>query len=186
MAKNTDHKIYLAFLGWPYYILERLTILNAMFTFFGFLFSLLKLIYNTCATHTQVHKQASVARIRFAGFFGFFSTSINKILSDAQIKEYKTKLSTTPNRYDDSQNNTNTTPTAPQLHTINQLLSLVPRNFRNIVLTEHISTRHSYPQRAIQQILTQQPNIEDTYEQIVEQPHTTNFRSQNNHLFSPR
>ena len=30
----------LAFLGWPYYILERLTILYAMFNFIGFLFSL--------------------------------------------------------------------------------------------------------------------------------------------------
>ena len=28
----------LAFLGWPHYILERLTILYAMFNFFGFLF----------------------------------------------------------------------------------------------------------------------------------------------------
>ena len=27
----------LAFLGWPYYIIERLTILYAMFNFFGFL-----------------------------------------------------------------------------------------------------------------------------------------------------
>ena len=40
----------LAFLGWPYYILERLTI---MFNFIGFLFSLLKGIYNTSATHTH-------------------------------------------------------------------------------------------------------------------------------------
>ena len=30
----------LAFLGWPYYILERLTILYAMFNFLGFLFSI--------------------------------------------------------------------------------------------------------------------------------------------------
>ena len=37
--------------------------------------------------HTQVNRQASVARILFAGFFGIFSTSINKILLDAQIKE---------------------------------------------------------------------------------------------------
>ena len=44
----------LAFLGWPYYILERLIILYAIF--FGFLFSLLKGIYNTCAKHTQVNK----------------------------------------------------------------------------------------------------------------------------------
>ena len=37
------------------------------------------------------------------------------MLLDAQVKEYNTKLSTTPNTYDDSQNNTNTTPTALQL-----------------------------------------------------------------------
>ena len=76
----------LAFLGWPYYILERLTILYAMFNFIGFHFSLLKGIYNTFAIHTQVNRQASVARILFAGFFGIFSSSINKILLDAQIK----------------------------------------------------------------------------------------------------
>ena len=76
----------LAFLGWPYYILERLTILYAIFNFIGFIFSSLKGIYNTCAIHTQVNRQASVARILFAGFFGIFSTSITKILLDAQIK----------------------------------------------------------------------------------------------------
>ena len=79
----------LAFLGWPYYILEVLTILYAMFNFIGFFFSLLKGIYNTCAIHTQVNRQASVARILFAGFFGIFSSSIYKILLDAHIKEYK-------------------------------------------------------------------------------------------------
>ena len=76
----------LDFLGWPYYILEKLTILYAMFNFIGFLFSLLKGIYNTCSIHTQVNRQASVARILFAGFFGIFSSSINKIPLDAQIK----------------------------------------------------------------------------------------------------
>ena len=70
----------LAFLGWPYYILERLTILHARFNLLEFLFSLLKGIYNTFAIHKQVNKQASVARILVAGFFGIFSTSINKIL----------------------------------------------------------------------------------------------------------
>ena len=70
----------LAFLGWPYYILEKLTILYAMSNFIGFLFSLFKGIYNTCAIHTQVNRQASVASILFAGFFGIFSSSINKIL----------------------------------------------------------------------------------------------------------
>ena len=73
----------LSFLGWPYYILERLTILYAMFSFIGFLFSLLKGTYNTCAIHTQVNKRASVTCILFAGLFGIFSTSINKTLLDA-------------------------------------------------------------------------------------------------------
>ena len=58
-----------------------------MFNFIGFLSSLLKLIYNTCAIHTQVNRQATVARILFAGFLGIFSSSINKLHLDAQIKE---------------------------------------------------------------------------------------------------
>ena len=105
-----------------------------MFSFIGFLFSLLTVIYNLCAIHTQVNRQASVARILFAGFFGTFSTSINKILLDAQIKEYNTKISTTPNTYDESQHNKNTLPTGPQLPSRNRNhpLSLVPRNFRNL------------------------------------------------------
>ena len=90
-----------------------------MFKFLGFLFSLLKGIYNTCAIHTQVNKQASVARILFSGLFELFSTSINKILLDAQMKEDNTKLSSTPNTYDESRNDTNTTPTAPQLQNLN-------------------------------------------------------------------
>ena len=84
-----------------------------------------------CKTHTQVKRRASVARILFAGFFGIFSTSINKILLDAQIKEYNTKLSTRQNTYDEEDSNTNTTTTAPQLpnQPQNHPLSLVPRNF---------------------------------------------------------
>ena len=42
----------LAFLGWPYYILEKLTITYAMFNFFGFIFSPLEGTYNKYAiTH---------------------------------------------------------------------------------------------------------------------------------------
>ena len=68
----------LNFLGWLYYILEKLTILYAMFNFIRFLFSLLKGIYNTCAIHTQVNRQARVARILFAGFFDFFHHQLTK------------------------------------------------------------------------------------------------------------
>ena len=98
-----------------------------MFTYIGLLFSLLKGNYNTCAIHTQVNRQASVARILFAGFFGLFSSSIYEILLNAQIKEFNTKISTKPNTYDESQNNTNTLPTAPQLPNLpqNHPLSLV-------------------------------------------------------------
>ena len=72
-----------------------------MFNFIGFLFSLLKGVYNTCAIQTHEDKQANVARILFAGLFGIFSRSLNKILLDAQIKEYNTTLSTTANTYDE-------------------------------------------------------------------------------------
>ena len=94
-------------------------------------FSLLKGIYNTCAIHTQVNRQASVARILFAGCFGIFSSSINKILLDAQIKEYNTKLAARPNTYDEEHNNVDTAPTAPKIPLLpqNHPLSLVPRNF---------------------------------------------------------
>ena len=117
----------LAFLGWPYCILERLTTLYARFVFIGFLFSLLKGIYNTRTIHTEVNRQASVARILFARFFGIFSSS-KKILLDAQIKEYNTKLSTNPNTYDDSNNNTNAIPASPHLPN-NHPLSFGSQNF---------------------------------------------------------
>ena len=157
----------LAFLGWPYYILERLTILYAMFNFIGFLFSLLKGIYNTCAIHTQVNRQASVARSLFAGFFGVFSSIIKEILLDAQIKEYKTKLSTNPNTYDDSNNNTNAIPTAPHLPK-NHPLSLVSRNFRNLAITNRRNLRRSHIQSPIQHIVAQHPPIDATYKKIIE------------------
>ena len=157
-----------------------------MFNFIGFLFSLLKGIYNTCAIHTQVNRQASVARILFAGFFGIFSTSINKILLDAQIKEYNTKIATRQNTYDEEHNNVDTTPTAPQLPPLphNHPLSLVPRNFRNLRETKSHPTWMK--QSPIQHIMTRHSQDENTYEQIIEQPHTTAFQSQNNNFFSPR
>ena len=147
----------LAFLEWPYYILERVTILYAMFHFIGFLFSLLKAIYTKCAINTQVNRQSSVARILFAGFFGIFSSSNNKILLDAQIKEYNTKLSTKPNTYDESRNNTNILPTAPHLPNLhhNHPLSIVSRNFRNLSITNPPNLRPNNIQSPIQHIMDQ-------------------------------
>ena len=158
-----------------------------MFNFVGFLFSLLKEIYNTCAIHTQVNRQASVARIVFAGFFGIFSSSINKILLDAQIKEYNTKKSTKQNTYDEEHNNVDTTPTAPQIPPLrqNHPLSLVPRNFRNLAITNNPNFRPITTQSLIQHIMTHHSQNDNTYEQIIKHPHTTTFQSQNNHFFSP-
>ena len=142
-----------------------------MFNLIGIIFSLLNGIYNTCTIHTQVNIQASVARILFAGFIRIFSTSINKILLDAQITEYNTKLSSKPNTYDDSQHNTNTLPTAPQLTSLNRNhpLSLVPRNFRNLALVKNVNSRPNHIQSPIHNIVTQQSQNYITYEQKIEQ-----------------
>ena len=85
-----------------------MTILYARLNLIGFLFLLLKGIYNT-----QVNRQASVARILFAGFSGIFSNAISKFLLDAQISEYSKNLSAKLYTYDTPQDNKNTTPTAP-------------------------------------------------------------------------
>ena len=97
-------------------------------------------------------------------------------------------MSNTPNTYDESQHNTNASPRAPQLPSLhpNHPLSLVPRNFRILALTNITSSRPNYIQSPIHHIVTQQSQSDDTYEQIIEQPHTTNFQSQNNQFFSPR
>ena len=136
----------------------------------------------------NVNRQASVARILFAGFFGIFSSSINKILLDVQIKEYNTKLSTRPNTYDKEHNNVDTTPTAPQIPTLpqNHLLSLVPRNFRKLAITNNPNFRPNTTQSPVQHIMTHHSQNDNKYEKIIEQPHTTTFQSQNNHFFSPR
>ena len=64
----------LAFLGWPYYILEKLTTLYAMFNFIGFLFSLLKGIY---MRYTHTSKQTSKCSTHTVGriFWNFFITN---------------------------------------------------------------------------------------------------------------
>ena len=150
-----------------------------MLNFIGFLFSLLKGIYNTCAIHTQVNRQASVARKLFAGFFGIFSSSINKILLEAQIKKYNTKKSTRQNTYDEDHNNIEITTTAPQLPPLpqNHPLSLVPRKFRNLAITNNPNSRPNTTQSPIQHIMTHHSQNDNRYEQIIEQPHTTTFRS---------
>ena len=159
-----------------------------MFNFIGYIFSLLKGIYNTGAIHTQKKPTSKRSTHIICRIFGIFSSSINKILLDAQIKEYKTKLSTNPNTYDESNNNTNALPTAPHLPNLhhNHPLSFVSRNFMNLAITNPPNLRPKHVQSPIQHIVTQHPQNDDTYIQIFEQPHTTTFQSQNNHFFSPK
>ena len=121
-----------------------------MFNFVGhrIKFSLLNTIYNTCAIHTQIKRQPSVAQIFFARFFGGFLTSFNRIFLDAQISKNNHKLSKKSNTYDNPQINTNTTHTAPsQLHSLqnNHTLSLIPHGYRNTFpTTERITHSSNY------------------------------------------
>ena len=139
-----------------------------MFNLIGFLFSLLKRIYNKCAIHTHVNRQASVARKLLAGFFEIFSSSINKKLLDAQIKEYNTKIATRQNTYDEEHINIEVTPTAPQLPPLpqNHPLSLVPGNFRKLAITNNPNCRPNTSQSPIQHIMTHHSQDDNTYEQI--------------------
>ena len=103
-------------------------------------------------------------------------------------KEYNTKLATRPNTYDEEHIIVDTTPTAPQIPTLpqNHPLSLVPRSFRNLAITNSPNFRPSTAQSPIQHIMTHHSQNDNTYEKFIEQIRTTTFQSQNNHLFSPR
>ena len=118
-------------------------------------------------THTSKQTSKCSKQI-IRRIFRMFSTSFNKIILDAQISEYNKKLSTTPNAYDNSQGNKNLICTAPQSHNFhkNHPLSLVPRNYRIITVTEHICTSHSYTQSPVTHIVDHQPNVEEIYGQI--------------------
>ena len=103
-------------------------------------------------------------------------------------REYNTKLSTRPNTYDKEHSKTNTAPKAAQLLNPPQThpLSLIPRNFQNLAITNPPNFRPNIVQSPIQHIVAKHQQNDNTYEQIFEQPHTTTFQSQNNHFFSPR
>ena len=114
-----------------------------------------------------------------------FSSSINKILLDAQINEYNTKIATRQNTYEEEHNNIEVTPTAPQLPPLphKHPLSLVPRNFRNLAITHNPNFRPNVSQSPIQHKMTHHSQDDNTHEQIIEQPHTTAFQSQKKSFF---
>ena len=131
---------------------------------------------------------SNCSRYTICRIFWIFLSSINKILLNAQIKEYNTKISTRQNTFDEEHNNIDITPTTPQLPPLpqNHPSSIVPRNFRNLAITNSPNSRPNATQSPIQHIMTHHSQNDNTYEQIIEQPHTTTFQSQNNHFFSPR
>ena len=83
-----------------------------------------------CYTHSSKPPSKRSTYIICRMFWNIFIIN-NKILLDAQIKEYNTKLATRPNTYDEEHNNVDTASTAPQIPALpqNHPLSLVPRNF---------------------------------------------------------
>ena len=73
--------------------------------FFEFLFSILKVTYKICVSHSQVNRQTGVAE----KLSNFSSSFINNVLLDAQINEYKKELSTKTNTNVTTQNKTKLT-----------------------------------------------------------------------------
>ena len=139
--------------------------------------------------YTHTSKQTSkCSTYTVCRIFWNFSSSINKILLDAQIKKYNTKISTRQNTYDEEHNNIEITPTAPQLPPLpkNDSLSLVPRNFRNLAITNNPNSRPNIAQSPIQHIKLHHSQNDNTYEKIIEQPHTKTFSLKIIIFFSPR
>ena len=102
------------------------------------------------------------------------------------MKEYNTKLAARPITYDEEHKNVDTTPTAPQIPALpqNHPLSLVPRNSRHLAITNNPNFRPNSIHSPIQHITTNHSQNDNTYEQIIEQLHTTTFQSQNNHFLA--
>ena len=91
----------LAFLGWPYYILETLTILYAVFNFLGFLFSLL----NESTIHFQIKLYNNVFTRKYPSYrrnpnidlqsIGIYSKSdIQHHIRTQQFQELLTQMDT--------------------------------------------------------------------------------------------
>ena len=160
-----------------------------MLNFIGFFSYYLKKSI-THARYAQGSRQVSVAKKLYAGFFGILSTSNNKILFDEQVIEInEKKLSTKPNTYDTPQDNTTSTPITLSLsQTLSNQhpLKIIPQNHRNaLTAAQHIHQNNNMQRNFISHIKFQTQSTNDTYKQIIENPHKK-FHSQNNQLFSPR
>ena len=138
-------------------------------------------------SHTSQPSSQCSTHIICRTFWNILS-SINKILLDAQTKDYNTKLAARPNTYDEEHKNVDPTPTATPIQALpqNHPLSLVPRNSRHLAITNDPNFRPKSIDGPIQHITAHHSQNDNTYEQIIEQPHTTTFQSQHNHFFSPR
>ena len=117
--------------------------------------------------HTHPTFNVTLRSYHFSISFPIF---YHHTLKNLKLVNLLKKLPITSNTINTSQDNRNPTRIAPQLQNLyyNQPLSLVPRNYRNTTLTEHIHPSNSYPQSPASHIVVHERNIDDTYEQIVE------------------
>ena len=75
----------LTIFGWPWYILEKMTIIYAMISMILFITNLVIKFYNAFAIHKAIGKQASITKILLTGIFGIFSQTLTQLV--AQIQE---------------------------------------------------------------------------------------------------
>ena len=110
--------------------LRKMTVLSSMLNFTGYLFSFLKGIYNTCAIHTKVNSQVSVARNSIARFFEIYPPLLMKFFSTCKLTRKKitnkNKSRTILNKT--LQNSSYSTAKYTKITKIYHLLPIIPRN----------------------------------------------------------
>ena len=75
----------LTFFGWPWYVLEKMTIIYAMISMILIITNLIIKLYNAFVIHEAIGKQASITKILLTGIFGIFSQTLTQLV--AQIQE---------------------------------------------------------------------------------------------------
>ena len=85
----------LTIFGWPWYILEKMAIINAMIRMILFITNLIINFYNAFAIHKAIGNEASITKILLTGISGIFSQTLTQLV--AQIQE--------ENLHDDSEDN---------------------------------------------------------------------------------
>ena len=107
---------------------------------------------------------------------------------DAKISKYKKKHKQNETvRYSQKHYKYYDHSTFTSAQSIDKNSIIKPQNYRTTFSIASCIQQNKEPQRSsISHIAYQPQNTDETYEQIIEQPHTISFCSQNYHLFSPR